>query len=283
MPSLPQIVRTRAALAAALEPWRRAGETHALVPTMGALHEGHLALVRLAQQHCRRVVASIFVNPTQFAPTEDLGRYPRDEAGDLGKLATAGCDLVWAPEQPEMYPPGFATKIVPGGAALGLEADFRPAFLAGVATVCCKLFTQVAPKVAVFGEKDFQQLAVVRQIVRDLDLPLAIVGAPTIREPDGLAMSSRNRYLSADERKRAPLIHAAITDVARQVAAGGDGAEACREALASLVEGGFRPDYVELRDAVTLAPASSTGAGSLRVLAAAWLGKTRLIDNVATV
>jgi len=279
MPPMPKVVRNRAALMAAIEPWRLAGESHALVPTMGALHEGHLALVRLARQHCARVVVSIFVNPTQFAPNEDLARYPRDEAGDLAKLASPSCDLIWAPEASEMYPPEFATKVVPEGTALGLEADFRPTFFTGVATVCCKLFTQVAPKVAIFGEKDYQQLCVVRQLVRDLDLRLTIVGAPTIREADGLAMSSRNRYLSADERRLAPLINAAITDVARQVAARADALAACEDAHRKLIAAGFRPDYVEVRDAITLAPAAA--GRPLRVLAAAWLGKTRLIDNVA--
>src|SRR5262249_9171618 len=157
-------------------------------PTMGALHAGHLELVRLARVHCTRAVVSIFVNPTQFAPHEDFDRYPRDEAADIAKLASIGCDLVWSPGRQEMYPQGFATRIVPAGAAEGLESEFRPHFFGGVATVCCKLFTQVTPDVAVFGEKDFQQLAVVKQMVRDLDLGLEIIGAPTVREADGLAM-----------------------------------------------------------------------------------------------
>ena len=197
-------IRTLRQLRAQVAAWRAAGETIALVPTMGALHEGHLALVRLGRQRCRRVVVSIFVNPTQFAPHEDFERYPRDEAGDLAKLAGVGCDAAWMPDRGLMYPDGFATRIVPEGAAAGLESDTRPHFFGGVATVCCKLFGQVAPDVAVFGEKDYQQLCVIRQTVRDLDLPLEIVGAPTVRDADGLALSSRNAYLTpAPHRTRA--------------------------------------------------------------------------------
>jgi pantoate--beta-alanine ligase len=245
---------------------------------MGALHAGHLALVRLAQRRADRVVVSIFVNPTQFAPHEDFERYPRDEAGDLARLVEVGCDLVWAPDRSEMYPEGFATRVVPGGAAEGLEGEFRPHFFAGVATVCCKLFTQVAPDIAVFGEKDYQQLCVVRQMVRDLDLPLDIVGLPTVREPDGLALSSRNAYLSAEERRTAPLLHRVIADVARSVAQGGS---AIAEGKARLQAAGFKVDYLEVRDAETLQPAGPDAGRPLRVLVAAWLGKTRLIDNVA--
>ena len=279
MSDLPQIVRTRAALLKALGPWRRAGQPHALVPTMGALHEGHLALVQQARQLCPKTVVSIFVNPAQFAPAEDLSRYPRDEASDLALLASVGCDLVWAPAPDEMYPPGFATRIVPEGAALGLESEFRPQFLAGVTTVCGKLFIQVAPAFAVFGEKDYQQLCVVRQLVRDLDLPLGIIGAPTLRETDGLAMSSRNRYLSADERRKAPRLHAALQSAATAIAAGADGATECRTAAGTLDADGFRTDYVAIRDAGTLGAAQP--GRPARLLAAAWLGKTRLIDNVA--
>jgi pantoate--beta-alanine ligase len=278
MPRLPEIVRSRAALGEAVGRWRANGETHALVPTMGALHDGHLALVRLARQHCPRVAVSIFVNPTQFAPTEDLSRYPRDEAGDLAKLAAVDCDLVWAPDPAEMYPPGFATRIVPEGAALGLESDFRPHFFAGVATVCCKLFTQVAPNSAIFGEKDFQQLCVVRQLVRDLDLPLTIIGAPTLREQDGLAMSSRNRYLSPEERRIAPLLHSVLTLAGEAIQGGSVVADECQKVIAELNQGGFKADYVSVRDAETLAPA--TPGRPWRILAAAWLGKTRLIDNL---
>jgi pantoate--beta-alanine ligase len=246
---------------------------------MGALHQGHLELVRLAKTRCSRAVVSIFVNPAQFAPHEDFDRYPRDEAGDLAKLAAVGCDLVWAPGGAEMYPEGFATRILPGGAAEGLEGAFRPHFFAGVATVCCKLFTQVAPDIAVFGEKDYQQLCVVRQLVRDLNLPLAIVGMATVRESDGLALSSRNAYLSADERRLAPMLHRVITGVARAAAEGRTPADAAADGGRALEAAGFKVDYLEVRDADTLRPAAP--GRPLRVLAAAWLGKTRLIDNVA--
>jgi pantoate--beta-alanine ligase len=272
---------TVADLRARVGEWRREGRRVALIPTMGALHEGHISLVRLARETCDRVVTSIFVNPTQFAPTEDFSTYPRTFDDDVAQLARADCNLVWAPGVREMYPDGFATRVVPAGAAEGLETDFRPHFFGGVATVCAKLFLQVAPDIAIFGEKDFQQLAVIRQMVRDLDLPLAIVGAPTMREADGLAMSSRNRYLSADERRIAPLVHQVIENVAAQVRAGAPVDAACAGAAAKLTAGGFRSvDYVAVRDAATLAPYDpAKGAG--RVLVATWLGKTRLIDNVA--
>ncbi len=275
------VIRELARLRAQTAGWRAAGETIALVPTMGALHEGHLALVRLARQRCRRSVVSIFVNPTQFAPHEDFARYPRDEAGDLARLAGVGCDLVWAPDRSVMYPDGFATRIIPAGAAAGLESDTRPHFFGGVATVCCKLFGQVEPDVAVFGEKDYQQLCVIRQLVRDLDLPLEIVGAPTVRAADGLALSSRNAYLTPAQRRTAPLLHAAISQVAAAVREGGEADRAAAAGRAEIAKAGFVPiDYIEVRDAETLAPAAPGTRRPLRVLAAAWLGKTRLIDNV---
>lgn len=261
--------------------WRSEGRRIGLVPTMGALHEGHISLVRLALETCERVVTSIFVNPTQFAPTEDFSTYPRTFEDDLAQLARADCHLVWAPTAAEMYPDGFATRVVPGGASEGLETDFRPHFFGGVATVCTKLFQQVTPDIAVFGEKDFQQLAVIRQIVRDLDMPLSIVGAPTVREADGLAMSSRNRYLSADERRTAPIVHRVISEVAARILRGGNADEACEDAARKLTAAGFRQiDYVAVRDAATLG-AYDPAKGLGRVLAAAWLGKTRLIDNIA--
>jgi pantoate--beta-alanine ligase len=239
------VIRTIPDLRAQVRAWRARGDSVALIPTMGALHEGHLELVRLARSRAARAVVSIFVNPAQFAPHEDFERYPRDEAGDLAKLASVGCDLVWGPTRDVMYAEGFATRIVPAGAAEGLESDFRPHFFGGVATVCCKLFTQVLPDVAVFGEKDYQQLMVVNQMVRDLDLPLAIVGAPTVREADGLAMSSRNAYLSAEERRVAPTLNRAILEVAAKVAGGGDIGEATGRAKAALTQAGFgKIDYV---------------------------------------
>ena len=275
-----ETVRTLQDLKRKVITWRAAGEGVGLVPTMGALHEGHLQLVRLTHRRAKRCVVSIFVNPTQFAPNEDFDRYPRDEASDLGKLALVGCDLVWAHDKGVMYPEGFATRIVPGGAAEGLESDFRPGFFAGVATVCCKLFTQVAPDMAVFGEKDYQQLRVVRQMVRDLDLALEIVAAPTVRESDGLAMSSRNRYLSSEQRAAAPTLHRVIVSVAKAAAEGKETA-AILDGQQVLEAAGFRVDYLDVRDAETLKAVEPGSSRPKRVLAAAWLGKTRLIDNVA--
>ena len=277
-----KIVRTVKALRKAVSAWRKSDNTIALVPTMGALHEGHISLVKLARKKADRVVVSIFVNPTQFAPNEDLARYPRDEAGDVAKLQGAGAHLVWTPGVDEMYPEGFSTGIKPGSAALPLEGEFRPHHFAGVATVCCKLFSQVTPDIAVFGEKDFQQLAVLRQMVRDLDLPLSLVGAPTKREKDGLALSSRNAYLSPAERKIAPELNKAILELAAKVRAGADRERAEAAAAKALLAAGFtKVDYVTARDAETLSILKSGSKRTLRVLAAAWLGKTRLIDNVA--
>ncbi len=277
-----KIVRTLKALRKAIAAWRKSDSSVALVPTMGALHEGHMSLVKLARKKADRVVVSIFVNPTQFAPNEDLARYPRDEAGDVGKLQAAGADLVWAPGVTEMYPEGFSTSVKPGNAALPLEGEFRPHHFAGVATVCCKLFSQVTPDIAVFGEKDFQQLAVLRQMVRDLDLPLSLVGAPTKREKDGLALSSRNAYLSADERKIAPELNKALLALAAKVRSGADPEKAAAAAARSLLTAGFtRVDYITVRDAETLFAVKPGSQRPLRALAAAWLGKTRLIDNVA--
>jgi pantoate--beta-alanine ligase len=277
-----RIVRTVKDLRRHVATWRGDGQTIALVPTMGALHDGHLALVKLAKRKASRAVVSIFVNPTQFAPTEDLSRYPRDENGDVAKLATVGADLVWCPTVSVMYPDGFATRIVPEGAALGLEGDFRPHHFAGVATVCTKLFSQVTPDVAVFGEKDYQQLCVIRQLVRDLDLPLTIAALATQRERDGLARSSRNAYLSPEERLAAPALHKAIRSVAAEAESASRLTAAIAAARSELNRAGFRQiDYIEARDGVTLAPFMPGAGAKGRVLAAAWLGRTRLIDNVA--
>ncbi|MEZ5854335.1 MAG: pantoate--beta-alanine ligase [Hyphomicrobiaceae bacterium] len=277
----PEVISTLSALRKRVAGWRQAGEGVALVPTMGALHEGHLSLIRLGRTRCRRTVTSIFVNPTQFAPNEDFSKYPRTFEDDCGKLASVECDVVWAPTPDVMYPEGFATRVVPQGAAEGLETDFRPHFFGGVATVCCKLFTQVGPDVAVFGEKDYQQLCVIRQMVRDLDLPLDILGGATVREADGLAMSSRNRYLSDDERKRAVAIHDVIREVAAAARVGRHEA-AIVDGRETLAQAGFgKIDYIAVRDAETLRPWSLDSGRAGRVLAAAWLGKTRLIDNVA--
>lgn len=285
-PAVPHVVTVKA-LRDVVRGWRAAGQTIALVPTMGALHGGHLELVRLAHSQANRAVVSIFVNPKQFAPHEDLDRYPRTFDADLTALATVGCDLVWAPTPSEMYPADHATKVLPAGAAEGLETDFRPHFFGGVATVCTKLFSQVTPDYAIFGEKDYQQLAVMRQIVRDLDLPLEIVGAPTVRESDGLAMSSRNRYLSEAERRIAPSMYRVLRTLAQNIAGHGETIsrdnvdELANEAVRMLVAVGFsKIDYVAVRDAVTLAPFEPGPRKPLRLLAAAWLGQTRLIDNI---
>lgn len=273
---------TVADLRARVATWRRAGERVALIPTMGALHAGHLELVRIAKSRCDRAITSIFVNPAQFAPTEDFDKYPRTFEDDLAKLATVDGDLVWAPDKAEMYPAGFATRVIPAGAAEGLETDFRPHFFGGVATVCCKLFMQALPDIALFGEKDYQQLCVVTEMVRDLNLPLAIIGVPTVREADGLAMSSRNRYLSAEERAKAVTIHHVINKVAAAAAKGRGVETAISDGRAALTAAGFQSiDYVAVRDAATLKEWDATSGRPARVLAAAWLGKTRLIDNVA--
>jgi pantoate--beta-alanine ligase len=264
----------------ALRPWRNAQERIALVPTMGALHAGHISLTHLARQKAARCVVSIFVNPTQFAPQEDFSKYPRTFEADLAKLAAAGVDGVYAPTPDVMYPQGFATTVsLAGPAVAGLEDRFRPTHFAGVATVVAKLFTQAMPDVAVFGEKDFQQLAVIRRMTRDLDLAVEVVGAPTIRESDGLAMSSRNVYLDTEERAIAPLLHKTMQNCAARLAAGGDVEQSLADASKILNEAGFAIDYLELRDAASLAAADLT-QGPARMLVAAKLGKTRLIDNI---
>jgi pantoate--beta-alanine ligase len=261
--------------------WRRSGQTIALVPTMGALHPGHISLVKQAKKSADKVAVSIFVNPTQFAPHEDLARYPRDEAGDLAKLQEVEADVVWSPSVEEMYPTGFSTSVKAGSAAADLEGAFRPHHFDGVATVCCKLFNQVTPDVAIFGQKDYQQFAVLRQLVDDLNMPLKLVAEPTVREADGLALSSRNAYLSATERAIAPALYAALSVAQAKVAAGTPFTVVTADATATLSAAGFtKIDYVEIRDAETLSAAMTPGR-PLRILAAAWLGKTRLIDNIA--
>jgi pantoate--beta-alanine ligase len=277
----PKVVRTIRALRRTVAGYRAAGESIGLVPTMGALHAGHLALVRLAKRRADRAVVSIFVNPAQFAPHEDFSSYPRTFETDLAALAALNTDLVWAPITEEMYPPGFATRIAPEGPALaGLEDAFRPHFLGGVATVVAKLLGQVLPDIAVFGQKDYQQLKVVTRMARDLDLPTTIIGAPTVREKDGLALSSRNAYLNATERALAPTLHRVLTDCAEKIAAG-KGIEAVVAAGRSEIErADFAVDYLEARHADTLAPIASVKDGPVRLLVAAKIGKTRLIDNI---
>jgi pantoate--beta-alanine ligase len=275
----PLVVSTVASLRAAIAAYRRAEQTVALVPTMGALHAGHLDLVRLARTKADRVVVSIFVNPKQFAPHEDFDRYPRTLEADAAQLASVAADLIWAPSAAEMYGENFATRIDMGGPALGLETDFRPHFFGGVATVCCKLFSQVAPDVAIFGEKDYQQLTVLRRMVADLDLPLAIIGAPTTRDADGLALSSRNAYLTTTERAIAPALYKALDACATVIKSGAPHDQSTAVAASSVLAAGFaKVDYVTCRDAATLGP--PTAARPRRLLAACWLGKTRLIDNI---
>jgi pantoate--beta-alanine ligase len=277
----PQIVRTVPALRRAIEDLRAKKATTALVPTMGALHDGHVSLVRLAKRRAKRVIVSIFVNPTQFAPTEDFGSYPRTWKADVAKLAAEGVDLIWNPDVKTMYPDGFATRIVPEGpAATGLEDRFRPHFFGGVATVVGKLFTQCRPDFAIFGEKDFQQLRVVTRMAGDLDLGVKVIGSRTVRERDGLAMSSRNVYLSPEERLVAPVLYKAMKESAKRLR-GGDDVEAAMAGGAELItSAGFTLDYFEARHAETLAPIGSVKDGPVRILVAAKLGKTRLIDNV---
>lgn len=277
----PEIVRTVVELRSRIQAFRAAGERVALVPTMGALHAGHLALVAQAGGAAGRVVVSIFVNPAQFAPGEDLATYPRDLDADLAALSGHGVDLVYAPELGEMYLPDGATAVSVGGPSQGLESAFRPHFFTGVATVVSKLLIQCAPDVAVFGEKDFQQLAVIRRLVADLAIPVEIVGGETVREPDGLAMSSRNVYLSLEDRAKAPRLHAALSAASRSIASGGNPEEAVAVSTVDLQQAGFVVDYLELRDGATLGAFDASSSGPGRLLAAARLGGVRLIDNVA--
>lgn len=266
-------------LRAQVAAWRAGGARVALVPTMGALHAGHIALVAAAREVADRVVVTIFVNPTQFAPTEDFSAYPRDLAADRARVAAAGADLVYAPDLPAMYPAGFATTVsLAGPAAAGLEDRFRPSHFAGVATIVVKLLLQAQPDVALFGEKDFQQLKVIQRLVADLDIPVVIRGVPIVREADGLALSSRNVYLDAGERARAPVLHAALAVCAAAIERGAPAPAAIAEAHRRITQAGFVIDYVEARQADTLAPLAGGEPG--RLLAAARLANTRLIDNV---
>ena len=276
------VVRTVPALRRALDGLRTRKAGVALVPTMGALHDGHLSLVRQARKRAGKVVVSIFVNPTQFAPTEDFGSYPRTWKADVEKLAAERVELIWHPDVKTMYPEGFATRISPEGPAVaGLEDRFRPHFFGGVATVVGKLFTQVRPDVAIFGEKDFQQLRVVTQMARDLDLGVKVIGSRTVRERDGLAMSSRNVYLSAEERQVAPTLYKAMKAGAARIRAGEDIAAALADGENMIRSAGFALDYLEARHAETLSPIGSREEGPVRMLVAARLGTTRLIDNIA--
>ncbi len=253
----------------------------ALVPTMGALHRGHLALVKEARRRADRVIVSIFVNPAQFAPHEDFGSYPRSFERDIAALVDAKADLVWAPAADAMYPEGFATRIDPAGVAkAGLEDKFRPHFFGGVTTVVTKLFIQTQPDFALFGQKDYQQLRVITQMAKDLDLPVKIVGVPTVRERDGLALSSRNAYLSAEQRAVAPTLYQVLKDCAAMIKAGETIDAVLADGRAEITRVGFAIDYLEARHALTLEPIESADDGPIRLLVAAKLGTTRLIDNV---
>ena len=280
MPTGTPIVRTVEDLRRHMRPWRQQGLRTALVPTMGALHAGHVELVSQGLRHAERVVVTIFVNPAQFGPSEDFSRYPRTEAADAEKLAAAGAHLIFAPDHSEIYPSGFCTTVsVAGPAKAGLEDRFRPHFFDGVATVVAKLFIQASCDYALFGEKDYQQLKVVTRMARDLDIATIIVPVPTVREPDGLAMSSRNSYLSAEDRERAPLLHHCLKEAAEAIRSGQPPAKPAAAARRKLMAAGFRVDYVAARHAETLAELRQPD-DPIRLLAAVWLAGTRLIDNV---
>lgn len=276
-PALP-VAATVDALREVVRQWRGQGLRVGFVPTMGALHDGHLSLVRLARETADRVVASVFVNPTQFAPTEDLDRYPRQEAKDAALLAGAGCDLLFLPTPATMYPPGFATTVTVAGVSDDLEGRFRPQMFGGVALVVAKLLNQVQPDVAVFGEKDFQQLLVIRRMARDLDLPVEIVAGETVREADGLAMSSRNAYLTLEQRAVAAKLNLILKQAGQR---GGSVADAEAWASAEILKAGFDSvDYVAIRRAEDLSPFDGGVDAPARILVAAKLGQTRLIDNL---
>jgi pantoate--beta-alanine ligase len=276
-----KVVQSVAELRASAAPARASGAKIGLVPTMGALHAGHLALLRRARREAGFTIVSIFVNPTQFAPGEDLAKYPRTLDADLAALEAANADIAFLPDAGAMYPQGFATRIELQGPALaGLEDRIRPGHFAGVATVVAKLFLQSGADLAVFGEKDYQQLCVVRRMAADLDMPITVLGEPTVREPDGLALSSRNRYLSLEERQAAPTLHRVLTACARSIARGGHAAPVLAEGREAVERAGFVLDYLELRQAETLAEVVETSPAPLRILVAARIGTTRLIDNI---
>jgi pantoate--beta-alanine ligase len=277
----PSILRTIADLRHTVAGWRRSGDTVGLVPTMGALHEGHLTLVKRAREQCGRAVVSIFVNPTQFGPNEDFTRYPRDLEGDAAKLATVGADAIFAPQVAEMYPEGTVTTVTVAGLTEGLCGPFRPGHFQGVATIVTKLLLQCLPDAGFFGEKDYQQLQVIKQMVRDLDIPVRIEPVATFRESDGLAMSSRNAYLKPQERALAPLVYKVLTSVAAEMKDGGSATSATARGKQELLQAGFaRIDYLDAVDAVTLKPVERAERPA-RIAAAVFLGQTRLIDNVA--
>ena len=276
-----QSIREANQLPVALVALRAGGKSLALVPTMGALHAGHIALVEEARRRADRVVATIFVNPLQFGANEDLDRYPRQEEQDAEMLEQAGCDLLWLPQAQDMYPPGFATTVSVEGLSDRWDGEARPGHFDGVATVVAKLLCAVRPDIAIFGEKDFQQLAVIRRMTQDLQLGVEILGHPTIRDADGLALSSRNAYLSADERQNALALPQALNEAAARIQSGTPVADSLVQAKEQLTAAGFsRIDYVALVNALTLEPLDRAG-GPMRLIAAAVIGRTRLIDNIA--
>ena len=277
----PKIIRSIEGLRRETAKWRNDGLTIAIVPTMGALHEGHLTLVAEGLKHADRAIVTIFVNAKQFGANEDLSRYPRDEASDVAKLAAVGAHLIFAPKAEEMYGENFATAVVlKGPAKANLEDKFRPHFFDGVATIVAKLFIQSAADFAIFGQKDYQQLQVVTRMARDLDIPIEVIGVPTVRAPDGLALSSRNQYLTKTERHQATAIYKSLNQAAEKIRNGTDPQKAMRAASRSLTTLGFKVDYVTARNAETLDVPLSHSDEPLRLLAAAWIGKTRLIDNI---
>jgi pantoate--beta-alanine ligase len=279
-----ELARTIAVLRGHLARWRKSGERIGLVPTMGALHDGHLALVKAARGGGDRVVVSIFVNPRQFAPNEDLASYPRREAADLDLLRAAGVDLAFLPDVGEIYPPGFATTVQVRGPAEGLCGARRAGHFDGVATVVSKLLIQALPDAAYFGEKDYQQLTVVRRLVRDLDIPVRIIGVPTVREPDGLALSSRNAYLTPAERRIAPTLARVLREIAAALARDRTAvAHQLARGRGTLEGAGFAVEYLEIREAEALAPVTARLTAPARVFAAVRLGRTRLIDNMPIV
>ncbi|UUX51376.1 pantoate--beta-alanine ligase [Nisaea acidiphila] len=275
-----EIIRTKADLRARVSNWRSAGETIALTPTMGAIHEGHLSLVRLGLERANHCVGTIFVNPRQFGPNEDFATYPRDEEGDFAKFEAAGCDAVYAPAPDQIYGTDYKTEVIVHDISDLMEGASRPGFFTGVATVVSKLLIQAMPDIAIFGEKDFQQLAVIRTMARDLDLPIEILGAPTVREPDGLALSSRNAYLDESQRRIAPALHEAMIAAAATVQNGTAPEIAADQARKATLSAGFQEvDYIDIRDQDSFLTATAPG-DNLRIFAAARLGTCRLIDNL---
>lgn len=281
MTKQPIITRTDGEIRKEVQNWRNNGRRIALIPTMGALHKGHISLIDFARKHADHIVVSIFVNPTQFGVGEDFDEYPRTWDTDIAKLSVEGVDAVYAPTVETMYPDGFATTITVEGPALELETTERPHFFSGVATIVSKLLLGVLPDIAVFGEKDYQQLLVIKQMVRDLQIPCTILGAPTLREEDGLALSSRNTYLTAEEREKASKLHETLQQCARDIRATLDSATAISQSIETLTELGFQVGYLELRHAETLKRVKNIKKEPLRLLASAKLGKPRLIDNIA--